>query len=508
MGLARFGGCVWAAPSGPHAWGSEPPIPGPAWRYTRLVRLARRVAILLGFSLPASAEPPVWEVAGVRSSEAPERGVVRVLFQAAAFERDDVPGGGSMRGMGTTVGVAFSPFRAIELEARTSASSVYGERLSPNDIQSVGDVEGAAVWRFQTGPLSAGVAGGARAFAGDEGAASYGRSVSPFVSFLAGRASRVTEIHVELSATADRSAAAVRDADALSPGERFAWGVFDGPRGHLALAATGPADWRVAPAVAWRSDVWAGEGAAHRASAGALARIPSHGRLFAIEAGARLLVDGGAKDAARPLPAAFAGYLSLSLSSAVAPIRERVEIRSVEAPRPVDRGGVVRGSVRDAESGEPLLWAIVEVPGALDNAVLTDPSGNFRVPALEPGTVVVRAQKSGYETATKEVTVVAGGEVAIEMALDPSGEEGTGGFEGIVRDPTGQPVTAARATFVYRGEKRTVAVDDRGRFRVKLPPGSFTVTVEADGFATQTREFQVVAGRISSFEIALAARNP
>ena len=81
----------------------------------------------------------------------------------------------------------------------------------------------------------------------------------------------------------------------------------------------------------------------------------------------------------------------------------------------------------------------------------------------------------------------------------------TGNVQGRLLDEHGAPVPGGTATLQGPAAPRQTNVDAQGQFRfLQLPPGTYSVTVAAPGFATVTREPVLVSvGRLTSLEIAL-----
>jgi hypothetical protein len=85
---------------------------------------------------------------------------------------------------------------------------------------------------------------------------------------------------------------------------------------------------------------------------------------------------------------------------------------------------------------------------------------------------------------------------------------GTGAISGIVYDPATKAVPNAEVSAVNEatGVSRSVTTSSEGIFRVPLlPPGTYTLTVSAGGFATSTsRSIQVTVSQTSSVNVTLA----
>jgi len=155
------------------------------------------------------------------------------------------------------------------------------------------------------------------------------------------------------------------------------------------------------------------------------------------------------------------------------------------------RTGTLRGTVVDAETGEPLANATVQfrpsVEGAsylMQRSVSTDTAGAFVSGAMPPGSYVVTSSKDGYASDVRQLTVTESGE---ELQLKLSRGEGV--TLKTVDGRKGQPVPAL--IWVYDVQNRVVH-DPSGSFGrgtddgdVKLPlaPGSYTAAVRANGYA-------------------------
>src|SRR5580700_9747481 len=100
----------------------------------------------------------------------------------------------------------------------------------------------------------------------------------------------------------------------------------------------------------------------------------------------------------------------------------------------------------------------------------------------------------------------------VSISLWGQGET-TSAIEGSVTDATGAAIPAARVTLtsIDNGMKRTVKVDDNGRFNFpQLKPGPYSVTAVADQFEAQENR-SVTAGlgqkQTVNFTLKVAASN-
>lgn len=164
--------------------------------------------------------------------------------------------------------------------------------------------------------------------------------------------------------------------------------------------------------------------------------------------------------------------------------------------RVVDRSGapVAGAEVRLARNRFELMLGLRRFPGG--RVSTTDPAGRFlliQVPESEEPHLLARAE--GYAPRMKPVSPKEGGEVV--MVLGPgsvlegrivTGGQAVAGAE-IHLDPEvemrGMRVSQPLAGPERDGELDTVS-DEEGRFRIlKLPPGFFTLRVDARGFASR-----------------------
>src|SRR6202451_257226 len=87
-----------------------------------------------------------------------------------------------------------------------------------------------------------------------------------------------------------------------------------------------------------------------------------------------------------------------------------------------------------------------------------------------------------------------------------SAQTPTGTLRGRVTDPTGAVIPQATVTATRPdGQKTTGVTDNQGNYELKgLPPGSYTITTSAKGFALSTEQnFAIAASQVQHFDIAL-----
>lgn len=450
--------------------------------------------------------------AGVISAIDDDPGTMRAVWQASYFSADDFGKTGvALTGLGSSVGVGWSPSAHLALALVASGASYHGDGMFPESVQALGDLLLSAVWTpYRSGGWRAGGRAGVALLAGGR-PFEYGDAVTPFVDAIG--SGRIGPVRLSANAgyVADRSEALLPAGAMTPPALRAAYGVAAGPHARVSVVSSAPlADGRVEPFVALKGRAYFGDvesGDTVLGASGLIARFGSAGRTVAIEAGLTAALVTGEESAARPLEPPVRAHVGLSL--VLPPARPVPVVRMVEvpAPPPPPTTGDIEGLVRDARSGEPLAWVIVDVPGVTQNPILSDAAGVFRIKGLPPGGTKVRVQKQGYAVTTVPVEVVAGTTATADVTLGAGTSRGTGVFAGDIRSRDGKPV-AARLTFTYGNESRAVQADAAGKVQISLPPGTFTLKVEAAGFLPQTRTLSVAGGEQTVFNFVLIPVQP
>ena len=151
--------------------------------------------------------------------------------------------------------------------------------------------------------------------------------------------------------------------------------------------------------------------------------------------------------------------------------------------------GTITGTVVDA-NGQPLAGATVRITGTA-NATATDGGGNFNLTAA-PGLYTLTASLFGFLPATTTpFTLAAGGSFAVgTIRLQPAPGKITGT---VVTSLDGSPIAGATVSLAENGD--TVFADASGNFTLTEPAGTYTPTITAAGYASQTLpSFAVAAG--------------
>lgn len=468
---------------------------------------------------PVAAEPPdggtsegLPGLAGVVAAFDDEPGTVRATWRATYFDAPDFGESGvDLTGLGSSLAIGWSPLSRLGFAIQGAGTSHHGEGMVPGSVQALGDMAISAAWiPLGDAPWRAGGRAGVLLFAGDEPFA-YGDSLSPFADVIGSARTGPVRFSANLGYVDDRSEEAIPSDAVLSPPLRAAYGVADGPCARAAVVVSAPLlNGRLEPFAAVKSRMWFGDvkkGDTVLGSGGFRLSLGPADRRLAIEAGVDLSLVPGEDAARRPLEPPMRMFAGLSL--VLPPARPSGVVTRVEVPMPPPppTTGDVEGLVRDGRSGEPLAWVIVDVPGFTQNPILSDAGGVYRVKGIPAGAAKVRVQKQGYAVSSLPVEIKAGAVTTADATLEPTGAKTTGVFAGDVRGRDGKPV-AAKITFQFGSESRTVAADATGKFQVSLPSGSFSLKVEAPGFIAQSKTLSVAAGEQTVFNFVLQPVQP
>ncbi len=144
---------------------------------------------------------------------------------------------------------------------------------------------------------------------------------------------------------------------------------------------------------------------------------------------------------------------------------------------------VVKGTV--IGKGAPLANAEVTI-GTL--TARTDDAGGFELELAEPGPATIQVKLRRFLPFELVAEVPAQVEpTVVTLTLEPAPPMGE--IRGMVRDFRGSPV-AAHAKIEPGGF--TADTDEDGVFRLEVPPGTYTITIEAAKHKSQTRTVEVV----------------
>ncbi len=166
--------------------------------------------------------------------------------------------------------------------------------------------------------------------------------------------------------------------------------------------------------------------------------------------------------------------------------------------------GTVSGRILDVTDDSPLTWARVTAPDVAEANVSVSASGAFELllPPSQDLTLVYSAE--GFLQATQEVKVTAGGTLNVgPVRLAPMPDRGRL-LGGVTDREDGKAIPGAVVT-VTDDTQLAIPVDSAGRYELALPGGSYSVTVEADGFHPVGADIELSVGQTLRFSPALVS---
>jgi hypothetical protein len=167
-------------------------------------------------------------------------------------------------------------------------------------------------------------------------------------------------------------------------------------------------------------------------------------------------------------------------------------------PPPPPVLGRVRGVVRAGGQATPLPDVVITAPGRA--AVRTGADGAFVLTDVPAGLITLRFSKPQHVDAEEIISVPAGGESTVDVTLRRVAGPRPAAVTGLVRGENGAPV-AARVRVIELG--LTSEADVGGHFRFEVPPGHYTLVIEAPGFVVQRKSVEAAAGEHNIYDVDL-----
>lgn len=166
-------------------------------------------------------------------------------------------------------------------------------------------------------------------------------------------------------------------------------------------------------------------------------------------------------------------------------------------PSPVSLA-TINGTVTNA-AGAGLGWAQVAA-GSGQYFAVTTTTGAYQLADLPPGTYGITASLPGYVSASQSITVMAGQAAIVNFVLASVAAPAT--IAGLVVDPTQTPVQGANV-FTSDGVYSTLTDADGAFILSDVIVGSYTLTVQKDGYGSSSQSVSVTAGQDLATQFAL-----
>ncbi len=162
----------------------------------------------------------------------------------------------------------------------------------------------------------------------------------------------------------------------------------------------------------------------------------------------------------------------------------------------VANAGVLSGTVRNADTSQPIPGALVSVNGLQNALTQTDANGRYLI-GVASGVYHVSVSAFGYEAGSDTVVIGAGQPLVRDFSLAPLP---TGTVRGTITDAgTGLPVTA---TVEAGGTPVTQMAS--GVYSLTLPAGAYTLRATALGYRVLTATVTITAGEVTAQNLAMS----
>ncbi|QOS78325.1 carboxypeptidase regulatory-like domain-containing protein [Paenibacillus sp. JNUCC31] len=158
------------------------------------------------------------------------------------------------------------------------------------------------------------------------------------------------------------------------------------------------------------------------------------------------------------------------------------------------------GKVTD-QSGKPVVGAVIKAT-TVSQSVKTDKVGNYAITGIDNyafNEITLQVDAKGYVLYTTNVSPGIGRTMKLNIVLQDAAD-----VSGLVQDEQGRPV--AGATVAINNLK--TKTDNQGKYSMdRLPPGTSTISVEADGYIKQTIRVTLVKGPKNTFDFILKSNS-
>ena len=167
-------------------------------------------------------------------------------------------------------------------------------------------------------------------------------------------------------------------------------------------------------------------------------------------------------------------------------------------PAPTPTPGTIDGQVLDGQTLLPIAAATVSV-NPTGKSTLTNANGYFSI-AVNPGGYTLTASSPTYNSASQSVTLVSGQRATIAFQLVSLAAFGSVSGK-VVDGATRSPVAGATVT-ISLGMIRVTDLSGNFSYSIVLN-GTYTLTVSAPGYLTQTKSVTVTPGHTTYVQVVL-----
>lgn len=158
----------------------------------------------------------------------------------------------------------------------------------------------------------------------------------------------------------------------------------------------------------------------------------------------------------------------------------------------------ISGQVTDSQTRLPIVAATISLsPGG--ESALTDANGDYGL-GVAPGTYTVTASATGYASASQLVSVNSGQKATANFRLVSISAYGS--LRGTVLDSLTQAPIAGATVLLSSGMIRVTDASGNFEYAIALS-GTYTLTVAAVGYVTQSQSVTIRAGHTTTVGVAL-----
>ena len=166
------------------------------------------------------------------------------------------------------------------------------------------------------------------------------------------------------------------------------------------------------------------------------------------------------------------------------------------------QNGTLEGTITDGKTGKPVSGAAIEVLNGEE--VIGTYSSNAKgeyIASIPAGSYTLRVSASGYETATTAFAIDR--RQTVNVTLQPE-QEDAGTLYGIVTDAeTSEPVSGVTVKTSLDGKAVEAATSADGSYTMALPAGTYTVTFQKEGYASQQITVTIKEAEVTEQNVAL-----
>jgi protocatechuate 3,4-dioxygenase beta subunit/prenyltransferase beta subunit len=149
--------------------------------------------------------------------------------------------------------------------------------------------------------------------------------------------------------------------------------------------------------------------------------------------------------------------------------------------------GVLKGTVTDADKGQPLEGVTIVVTGSFSGSAVTGTDGGFVIGDITPGSITFTASKPGYYSLNGSSTITAGEITFFNFQMTPLAQPGT--LRGKVFDAASNTPIKGALVFISGGPETSTG--EEGVFTISgIVPGTYEVNISASGY--QSQKYQII----------------